>query len=149
MPDMERFFAARMEREFGNIITGVVRGAATRRRTDRREKPTEREFRALIRDILDNPEYGRLREFYHHDSSTFVHALRVAWISYRATKLLGLDYRSAARGAMLHDFYLYDRKRHRKPDLDWWKYHGFEHPRIALRNSRKHFCSSAGSVMGL
>lgn len=68
-----------------------------------------------------------------------MHALRVAWISYRATKLLGLDYRSAARGAMLHDFYLYDRKRHRKPDLDWWKYHGFEHPRIALRNSRKHF----------
>jgi uncharacterized protein len=63
----------------------------------------------------------------------------VSYLSYRACKVLKLDYRSAARGALLHDFFLYDWRNHDVPDLPEHKYHGVEHPKIALSNSEKHF----------
>jgi uncharacterized protein len=48
---------------------------------------------------------------------------------------MGLDYRSAARGGLLHDFFLYDwhiKKSHEG-------LHGFIHPRVALENANKYF----------
>jgi uncharacterized protein len=52
---------------------------------------------------------------------------------------LKLDYQSAARGALLHDFFLYDWRNHDVPDLPAGKFHGIEHPKIALANAKKHF----------
>ena len=42
-------------------------------------------------------------------------------------------------GALLHDFFLYDWRNHDAPDLPREKYHGIEHPRIALKNAEKYF----------
>jgi uncharacterized protein len=50
-----------------------------------------------------------------------------------------LDHRSATRGAILHDFFLYDWRDHDEPDLHRKKFHGVEHPLIALANAKKHF----------
>jgi uncharacterized protein len=63
----------------------------------------------------------------------------VAYLSYRVCKFLKLDYRSAARGALLHDFFLYDWRNHDVPDLARKKFHGIEHPTIAVANAKKHF----------
>jgi uncharacterized protein len=63
----------------------------------------------------------------------------VSYFSYRASKFLKLDYKSAARGAFLHDFFLYDWRNHDVPDLPEDKFHGIEHPKIALTNASKHF----------
>ena len=63
----------------------------------------------------------------------------VAYLSYRISKYLKLDYRSTARGALLHDFFLYDWRNHDVPDLPRKKFHGLEHPAIAVDNARKHF----------
>ena len=40
---------------------------------------------------------------------------------------------------MLHDFFLYDWRNHDIPDLAKEKFHGLEHPKIALENARKNF----------
>jgi uncharacterized protein len=63
----------------------------------------------------------------------------VSYFSYKACKLLKLDHHSAARGALLHDFFLYDWRNHDVPDLPEDKFHGIEHPKIALANAQKHF----------
>lgn len=101
--------------------------------------PQEDEFRRFVRDIAIHPEFSRTKLFRHHDSSIFRHALRVSVISYRIGKFLHLDARAMARGGLLHDFFLYDWRNHDLPELAREKFHGFEHPYIALRNAQKHF----------
>ena len=57
----------------------------------------------------------------------------VAYLSYRICRRFHLDYVSAARGALLHDLYLYDwheKDSHQAP-------HGVTHPKVALENAEK------------
>lgn len=102
-------------------------------------KHTDHEYSGIVADILENPKFNELKNFFHHNSSIFEHAKIVSYISYRISKLLNLDYRSAARGGLLHDFFLYDWRNHNEPELAKEKYHGLEHPKIALKNSMEHF----------
>lgn len=102
-------------------------------------KAFEKEFYDIVRDIYEHEEFMKLKDFFHHNSSIYAHVRDVAYFSYRACKFLKLDYRSAARGALLHDFFLYDWRDHDEPELAREKYHGIEHPRIALENAGKHF----------
>lgn len=104
--------------------------------------PREEEFRRHVRDIATNREFLRTKRFRHHDSSVFRHALRVSSLSYRLGKFLDLDARAMARGGLLHDFFLYDWRNHDLPDLAREKFHGLEHPRIALENARRQFSLS-------
>ena len=74
-------------------------------------KHCEQEFLDITRDILENPDFNRLKEIKHHGATTiYAHVLRVAYISYKITRNRGLDFVSCARGALLHDFYLFDKK---------------------------------------
>jgi len=102
-------------------------------------KPFEREYTQIVSDILEHNEFKRLQNFFHHNSSIYEHAKVVSYISYRICKMLNLDYTSAARGGLLHDFFLYDWRDHHEPDLAKEKFHGLEHPKIALNNSMKYF----------
>lgn len=102
-------------------------------------KPAEQEYNSIVADILDNEEFLKLRNFFHHNSSIYEHAKIVSYLSYRLCKYLNLDYTSAARGALLHDFFLYDWRNHDEPDLAKDKYHGVAHPKIALNNALKNF----------
>ncbi|MFH5836215.1 HD domain-containing protein [Proteiniclasticum sp. C24MP] len=96
-------------------------------------------FEYMLKDLLHHEEVLKMKGFIQHgDLSTYDHAVNVAWTSYRLSKKLGLkvDDRSLLRGALLHDFYLYDwhvRDENRK------RFHGFHHPRTALRNAKRHF----------
>ncbi len=49
-----------------------------------------------------------------------------------------MDSRAAARGGLLHDFFLYDWHTE-KPEKG---IHGYVHPRIALENANRHFSLS-------
>ena len=102
-------------------------------------KPFEKEYYEMIEDIFEHPEFLKLKDYFHHNSSIYHHVHDVAYLSYRICKYLKLDYRSAARGALLHDFFLYDWRNHDVPDLPKEKYHGLEHPKIATINAKKHF----------
>jgi len=102
-------------------------------------RPDDSEYNSIVKDILANAEFMKLDNFFHHNSSILEHAKVVSYVSYRICKYLNLDYVSAARGGLLHDFFLYDWRNHDEPELHRDRYHGIEHPRIALENSMKHF----------
>ena len=105
----------------------------------KKEHGSEAEFLDIVKDILANKEYRKLRNFYHHSTTIYEHVQYVSFLSYRMAKAMGLDYRSTARGAMLHDFFLYDWHTHDLPDLAKDKNHGIAHPKIALENARRNF----------
>jgi uncharacterized membrane protein len=102
-------------------------------------RPFESEFNAIIKDILEHEEFLKLKNYYHHNSSIYEHVQRVSYFSYRIAKFLKMNYRSAARGGLLHDFFLYDWRNHDVPDLPRNEFHGLKHPGIALANSQKYF----------
>ena len=101
-------------------------------------RPQRKEFILLVDDILLNQEFRKLKGFFHHTNHIYDHVIRVSYISYAIAKALRLDYRSAARGGLLHDFFLYD-WRERKAHDTCKALHGREHPYIALANARKQF----------
>ena len=93
------------------------------------------EFQAIISDILSIPEFRKLKAYTHHHSTTrYQHCMNVAWYTYLWCRRFHLNYVSATRGALLHDFFLYE-----------WKYeqpipgrHSEIHPLIALTNATKY-----------
>ncbi len=103
----------------------------------------DRELAEAVRDILENREFQRLGEINHHGKSILDHSLKVCALSWKLAGRLGWDRISAARGALLHDFFLYDWK-HPRPGYgrrfyEFWKMHGFTHPGTALDNASLHF----------
>ena len=102
-------------------------------------KPFETEYYETVGDILQHEEFRKLKDYFHHNSSIYRHVHDVAYLSYRISKFLRLDYRSTVRGALLYDFFLYDWRHHDVPDLPREKFHGLEHPKIAVANARKYF----------
>ncbi len=102
-------------------------------------KHLEREFYEIIDDIYEHDEFLKLKEHFHHNSSIYEHVMDVSYFSYKVSKFLKLDYKSTTRGALLHDFFLYNWRNHDVPDLPEDKFHGIEHPKIALTNATKHF----------
>ena len=64
------------------------------------------EYMEIVSEILKNREFNKLKDFTHHKTTRMEHSKRVAYLSYRICKKLDLDYVSAARGGMLHDFFL-------------------------------------------
>ncbi len=125
-----------MKMRLNNIMTIVSSQAVDELK---KRKPRDKEYIDLVKDILMNEEFKKLKEFYHHNSSIYEHARRVSFLSYKICKYLNLDYRAAARGGLLHDFFLYDWRNHTEPELAEEKFHGLHHPSIALSNAMKHF----------
>ena len=108
-------------------------------RRKRRERTKENlEFYECIRDIVGHPAVLEMKKFYQHcDTDCYEHCLDVAYNNYKICKKLGLDARSAARGGMLHDLFLYDWREHRKETGD--RLHAITHPITAYRNACKYF----------
>ena len=96
------------------------------------------EFKEIIKDITENASVLSLKEHVQHmKGSRYKHCYEVAFYTYVLCKKLGLDYISATRGAMLHDFYFYD---WRNKGVEGQKhFHAYRHPRIALNNATENF----------
>lgn len=94
------------------------------------------EYNECIEDLLELDEVKQLGNFEQHcHTSRFQHSLNVSYYSYLVCKILGLDYRSAARGGLLHDLFLYNWREVKTPQK-----HAFWHPKAALINAEK-ICS--------
>lgn len=95
------------------------------------------EYTLIVDDILRHREFVKLDSFFHHTASILEHVKEVSWVTFRVCRALRLDYVSATRGALLHDFFLYDwrnyKRRGNRPN------HGLNHPKVALTNSLKYF----------
>ncbi len=98
----------------------------------------KREFICTVRELLQVEQVLEMNRYIQHgNTSTLTHCLCVAYHSYRLALLLPMQfhYKSLIRGAILHDFYLYD---WHIPDKSH-RLHGFVHPKFALRNARRYF----------
>lgn len=85
-------------------------------------------------DILNSCNMQLEKSFMQHgDLSCYCHSLFVAYMSLRIVKALHLnaDERSLIRGALLHDYFLYD---WHLPSPNK-KLHAFSHPRRAYENA--------------
>lgn len=97
------------------------------------------EFFNIIKPIILNEKVQEMKNYRQHcDTSCFTHCLHVAYYSYVICKKLGLDYVSVSRAAMLHDLFLYDWRLGYR-DEEFYGFHAFAHPKIALRNSLELF----------
>lgn len=92
----------------------------------------------LITDLEANGRLALARAAIQHGSTTvFAHCVKVACFSlFLANKLhLSVDIHALLRGALLHDYFLYDW--HEKNAGH--RFHGFTHPATALKNAQQDF----------
>lgn len=102
------------------------------------EKCTE--FNEILSDILSNETVKQMHNYIQHgEISCYTHCYYVAYYTYLICKKLKLDYKSAVRGAMLHDLFLYDWHTTSPADINEKGVHAWAHQRIALKNASKIF----------
>ena len=93
-----------------------------------------RSFDSIANEIINSEKYQSLKEEDHHGLSRYDHSLRVAKNTYRLAKKMKLDYVSATRGALLHDYFT---------DEDYRNTKGMKkysmHPVIALNNAIREY----------
>lgn len=94
------------------------------------------EYRRIIKDILSHNMVLKMDGYKQHGfGSTYDHCERVSRYSYFVCKKLRLNYQSAARAGMLHDFFLYDWTEENMSGSR----HLWVHPLIAAANAEKYF----------
>lgn len=91
------------------------------------------EYLGVVRDVIGDEKVLSMGGIRHHDDSALRHSLTVSLASYYIAKGLGFDAASTARGALLHDFFLYDWH------VEKGRHHRTTHPRVALENARARF----------
>jgi uncharacterized protein len=93
-------------------------------------------YENIVKDIINHPKVQEMKDYrHHHKIDCLSHSIHVSRLSYKLAKRFGMDEVSVARGALLHDFYLYDwhiRNSHKG-------LHGFNHAKEALKNAEMYF----------
>lgn len=89
-----------------------------------------------VSDLIRSERVRSMKNYVQHgEVSCLEHCLYVSYVSYRVCRKWRLDSCSAARGALLHDFFLYDWH----TGNPYGGLHAFQHPRSALRNADRYF----------
>lgn len=125
-------------------LESLKEGHQRRMEKYRKQYEQRRKFYRLLKenasDILHSENFQKTRHHIQHGTMpVYRHCLDVAKQSIQINKALGLgcSERDLIRGALLHDYFLYDR--HDKNRENYQKLHGFYHPGIALKNARKEY----------
>ena len=91
-------------------------------------------FDIIAKNIINTNKFNELKKESHHGLTRYIHVMRVSKATYKIAKFLHLDYISATRAALLHDYYTAN-------DLD-----GLSepkklnvHPYVASNNALKEF----------
>lgn len=92
------------------------------------------EFDSIANEIINNDIYKKLYLESHHGLTRYDHSLRVARKTYKVCKKLNLDYKSATKAALLHDFFSNEYFNMKKP-FTMYK----DHPYLAAMNAKKYF----------
>ncbi len=96
--------------------------------------PIQEEFHTKIAPLLKQKRIAEMKQYIQHGSiSCYQHSIAVAYYSFLIIRKLRIrcDESALIRGALLHDYYLYDWHE----AADWHRWHGFRHPNTALRNA--------------
>lgn len=91
-------------------------------------------FDKIAENIIKTNKFNELKNESHHGLTRYMHVIRVSKFTYKITKFLHMDYVSATRAALLHDYYtskdLKDISEAKKLN---------EHPHVASLNALKDF----------
>ena len=105
------------------------------------DQKIEQELMPLAWKILQDPSFlGQKKYIQHSRFSVYSHELHVAHFALKIDRIFHLhcDRKSLVRGALLHDYFLYDWHKGGPGDIHP-KLHGFYHPGIALANAERDF----------
>ncbi|MBO4337444.1 MAG: HD family phosphohydrolase [Lachnospiraceae bacterium] len=97
------------------------------------------EFWPQLSAMMEDPVVMELKKYPNHRvSNLYDHSVRVALCAYDLSRRLHIkvDGSSMAKGAMLHDYYLYHAQTNKSIS---YREHLFGHPMCALTNAREHF----------
>ena len=94
------------------------------------------EYIDIVRDIINNEEFLKLKFYRHHDNTRLDHCLKVSYNAYKLAKKFNLDYKAAARAGLLQDFFYGDL---RYINVIERKYMLNAHPYFAYYNASKIF----------
>ena len=98
-------------------------------------------YRALDK-LADDPAVAKIKNYSQHKgTSTFRHCWNVAIYSFHLAEKLGweIDEVALAKGAMLHDYYLYTvADKQKETNISDFR-HGRTHPQLALENAKSEF----------
>ena len=89
------------------------------------------EYKKIYKEFYKNSKFKKMGKEIHHGTTRLAHTTRVAGLSYKISKILGCDYKSTTRGALMHDFFLTDEFESKKRLQT--------HPLLAYKNSLKYF----------
>ena len=95
-------------------------------------------YTEALEALKNDPDIRVMRQFRQHTvSNTFNHVCHVARMSHKIEKKLHVkvDEKSLLRGAVLHDYYLYDFREH---PMSAYR-HGTSHAGTALKNAEEKF----------
>lgn len=100
------------------------------------------DIRSFVDELEHRGRFALSKNFIQHGStSVYAHSIDVAVRSVQLMQSLNVrvDEESLIRGALLHDYFLYD---WHDPDPSH-RWHGFYHPGTALRNAQEDFTLTA------
>ena len=96
------------------------------------------DFHELIKDLSTADVVLQMDNYMQHgDITTLEHVIAVSYTCFVLAKRMHADVRTAVRGAMLHDLYLYDW--HIKTDERTPLTHTLFHPKTSVKNAKKYF----------
>lgn len=101
----------------------------------------ERRFFAIVEEVCAESQFPESKKFIQHGETTvYAHSLAVAYFSYWVAQRYHVKVREKEliRGALLHDYFLYDWHEKRAGH----RFHGFTHPGAALKNASQEFALS-------
>ena len=96
------------------------------------------EFLNIAKELLGDARVWDMQKYIQHGSiSCLEHSFVVSYYSFTLVRKLRMscEERSLVRGALLHDYFLYDWHEAQ----DWHRLHGFRHPFFANRNALRDF----------
>ena len=92
------------------------------------------EFYNIVEEYINHPKVLAMKNYKHHGINRYDHCFRVAYHTYKITKKLKLNYESATKAAILHDFWT-DELDNEKIAIKRYR----NHPSIAAENAKKYF----------
>jgi uncharacterized protein len=95
----------------------------------------DKEYMKLVKHILKDKMFLKLKNIAHHGVSRFSHSLKVSYCSYKVAKKLGLNYKKVATAGLLHDFFITEEG---TSYIDKVLFN-FHHANIAVENAIKRF----------
>ena len=96
-------------------------------------KYKDNEFKKIITPLINNSDFLDTKKITHHGITRYEHSLRVAYFSYKITKLLRLDYKETTEAALLHDYFIGEVDG--KNQIMKLR----KHPEYAVKNAKKYF----------